>query len=59
MNAPLVDTPQGDAFIKKNVPMGRWGEMHEIHGPALLLASRAASFITGAAISVDGGWTTW
>ena len=59
MNAPLVGTPSGDALIHKNIPMQRWGEMHEIRPPILFLASPASSYITGTAISVDGGWTAW
>jgi len=39
--------------------MGRWGELHEIRPPVLFLASPAASFVTGTAISVDGGWTAF
>ncbi|MGB0389203.1 MAG: SDR family NAD(P)-dependent oxidoreductase [Ardenticatenaceae bacterium] len=57
MNAPLVGTPQGDAFIDKWIPMKRWGKMHEIRPPVLFLASPAASYVTGTSISVDGGWT--
>ena len=37
------------------VPLGRMGEPEEMKGLALLLASPAASFITGAVISIDGG----
>jgi NAD(P)-dependent dehydrogenase (short-subunit alcohol dehydrogenase family) len=59
MNAPLVGKPAGDAFIEKHVPMRRWGEMHEIRPAVLFLASPASSFVTGTAISVDGGWTAF
>lgn len=56
MNLPIMNDPEKyNAFIAK-IPMGRWGELHEIGGLALLLASQASSFITGAAISIDGGW---
>lgn len=59
MNAPLVGKPAGDAFIEKHIPMRRWGEMHEIRPAVLFLASPASSFVTGTAISVDGGWTAF
>ena len=39
------------------VPQGRFGEVWEIIGPAVFLASRASSFVTGTALLVDGGWT--
>jgi gluconate 5-dehydrogenase len=56
MNLPIMNDPEKyKAFISK-IPMGRWGELHEIGGTALFLASQASSFITGAAISIDGGW---
>lgn len=59
MNAPLVGTAAGDALVSKNIPMQRWGHMHEIRPPILFLASPASSFVTGTAIAVDGGWTAW
>jgi NAD(P)-dependent dehydrogenase (short-subunit alcohol dehydrogenase family) len=59
MNAPLIGTPQGDAFIERYIPLKRWGQLHEIRPAILFLASPAASFVTGSMISVDGGWTAF
>jgi len=57
MNKPLLDDPEKyKAFVSK-IPMGRWGELGEIAGPTLFLASEACSFMTGSALFVDGGWT--
>ncbi len=39
------------------VPQGRFGEVWEIVGPAVFLASRASSFVSGTVLVVDGGWT--
>ncbi|MBO0949422.1 SDR family NAD(P)-dependent oxidoreductase [Fibrella forsythiae] len=58
LNLPLLNDPEKyQAFIAK-IPMGRWGELHEIGGIALYLASRASSYVTGSCFSVDGGWVT-
>jgi NAD(P)-dependent dehydrogenase (short-subunit alcohol dehydrogenase family) len=57
MNKPLLEDPaKYQAFVSK-IPMGRWGELGEIAGPTLFLASDASSFMTGSALFVDGGWT--
>jgi NAD(P)-dependent dehydrogenase (short-subunit alcohol dehydrogenase family) len=57
MNKPLLDDPvKYKAFIDK-IPMGRWGELHEIAGAVVFLASDAASFVTGSGLFIDGGWT--
>jgi len=57
MNRQLLSDPvQYQAFVEK-IPLGRWGELHEIVGAAVFLASDAASFVTGSALFVDGGWT--
>jgi NAD(P)-dependent dehydrogenase (short-subunit alcohol dehydrogenase family) len=57
MNKPLLNDPaQYQAFVAK-IPMARWGELHEIAGAALFLASDASSYVTGTTLYVDGGWT--
>lgn len=57
MNLPLTGDPEKYAAFVTRIPLGRWGELHEIGGLTLYLASRASSFVTGAAFSIDGGWT--
>lgn len=57
MNKPLLNDPAQYAAFVANVPMGRWGELHEVTAAALFLASDASSFMTGAALYLDGGWT--
>jgi 2-deoxy-D-gluconate 3-dehydrogenase len=48
-------TPLGET-IRRKTPAGRWGEPHELVGAAVFLASAASSFVTGAALPVDGGY---
>ena len=45
--------------VESMVPMGRLGEPHEIAPLALYLASDASSFMTGAVLVIDGGYTLW
>jgi NAD(P)-dependent dehydrogenase (short-subunit alcohol dehydrogenase family) len=57
MNLPLTNDPQKYQDFIAKIPMGRWGELHEIGALVLYLASPASSYVTGSAISIDGGWT--
>jgi NAD(P)-dependent dehydrogenase (short-subunit alcohol dehydrogenase family) len=50
-------TKEREAAIFGHTPMGRYGEPHELVGAVLWLFSDAASFVTGAEIAVDGGFT--
>ena len=59
MNQSLLDDPDLFKEFVAKIPLGRWGELHEIRGLALFLASDASSFVTGAGITIDGGWTVY
>ena len=51
--------PEFISMLAGKVPLGRIGFPDEIKGPTLFLASDASSFVNGANIVVDGGWTCW
>ena len=57
MNRPLMNDPEKYAAFVAKIPLGRWGELHEIAGATMFLASDASSFVTGSLLFVDGGWT--
>jgi NAD(P)-dependent dehydrogenase (short-subunit alcohol dehydrogenase family) len=57
MNIPIKDDENTKKFIVGAVALERWGELKEIQGAALYLASAASSYTTGSLITVDGGWT--
>lgn len=56
LNAQLLDGTERGRELKLRTPMGRFGQAKELVGAAVLLASDAASFITGQCIAVDGGF---
>ena len=51
------DNPERAAFILGKIKLGRVGEVHDIMGAAVYLASDASSLVTGTHLIVDGGWT--
>jgi len=55
MNDAYFDSEAGQAYIKGQVPMRRLGQLNELDGPLLLLASDAGAFMTGSVLAVDGG----
>src|SRR3954463_2071328 len=57
MTVPARSDAARNRAILDRTPLGRWGTPDDIVGPALFLASDAARFITGAVLSVDGGYS--
>lgn len=57
LNAALVNDPDFSAWLEKRTPAGRWGEVEELIGACIYLASDAASFVNGHTLFVDGGVT--
>ena len=55
LNAKLLDGPRGQEFLLRT-PMKRYGNLDELVGAAVYLASDAATFVTGQVIAVDGGF---
>lgn len=55
LNAALLDSPRGQEFLMRT-PMKRFGQLSELVGAAVFLASDAASFVTGHVLAVDGGF---
>ena len=51
------DNPERRSWIEDKIKLGRVGEIEDIMGAAVFLASSASKMITGSALMVDGGWT--
>ncbi len=58
LNQALVDNPEFSAWLEKRTPAGRWGNVEELIGAAIFLASPASSFVNGHILYVDGGITS-
>jgi NAD(P)-dependent dehydrogenase (short-subunit alcohol dehydrogenase family) len=57
MTAPAREPQGGTEFLESLHPMGRLGDAREVASVAAFLASKAASFVTGTAVPVDGGYS--
>lgn len=57
LSAPTFNDPERLAWITSKIKLGRVGEVTDIMGPVVFLASAASALITGTSILVDGGWT--
>jgi gluconate 5-dehydrogenase len=56
LNEALVANPEFNAWIETRTPQGRWGDVAELGGAAIFLASDAASFVNGHILYVDGAF---
>lgn len=57
LTKPVLETETFQAFAKTHVPMQRYGQPGELDAAAVFLASSEASYVTGAILPVDGGYT--
>ena len=61
IRTPLAEqtlaNPERRAWVESKIKLGRVGELTDITGPVVFLASEASSLVTGTALLVDGGWT--
>ena len=57
LNAALVADPEFSAWLTNRTPAGRWGQVEELVGACIFLASDASSFVNGHTLYVDGGIT--
>ncbi len=51
------ERPERKAWVEEKIKLGRIGEVEDIMGAAVFLASEASALITGSALMIDGGWT--
>jgi gluconate 5-dehydrogenase len=55
LNKALADDPEFSVWLEKRTPAGRWGNLDELVGAAVFLASDASTFVNGHTLHVDGG----
>ncbi len=57
INKPIRDNPAWNDALASRTALGRWGDVSEMAGPIVFLASDASSYVTGTTLYADGGWT--
>jgi NAD(P)-dependent dehydrogenase (short-subunit alcohol dehydrogenase family) len=55
--AQTLASPERRAWIEKMIKLGRVGEVEDLMGPIVFLASDASALMTGSSLLIDGGWT--
>ena len=58
LNRALIENPEFNAWVCQRTPAARWGELDEMKGVVVFLASDASTFVSGQIIYVDGGLTS-
>jgi 2-dehydro-3-deoxy-D-gluconate 5-dehydrogenase len=56
ISAPVLNDPDTLAWVLGRIPMKRLGQLHDLIGPVIFLASSASDFVNGHTLLVDGGW---
>jgi NAD(P)-dependent dehydrogenase (short-subunit alcohol dehydrogenase family) len=57
MTKPMFEKPEFRNFVMERILMGRLGKIEDVMGSVVFLASPASALITGASLTIDGGWT--
>ena len=58
MNSAISDNKEFYDHVTNRIPLGRWGDSHDLMGSVVFLASKASDYMNGWYISVDGGFAT-
>ena len=59
LTAMLRSDPQRAEAMLGRIPAGRWGEPTDVQGAVIFLCSRAADYVHGTILPIDGGWLSW